>query len=119
MESVCIVSIYRVPRVASLSLTDAPWSDVDACVWSVVEVCVGIVGACLPTYRPLFLRLCRNGARTVSTRDISWPTSHDQPGEVMRGDKMTKLGVGVDVYEVLSDDDRKTLEAAWETKMSA
>ena len=31
-------------------------SDVDACVWSVAEVCVGIVGACLPTLRPLFTR---------------------------------------------------------------
>lgn len=31
-------------------------SDVDGCVWSVAEVCVGIVGACLPTLRPLFNR---------------------------------------------------------------
>lgn len=31
-------------------------SDVDGCVWSVAEVCIGIVGACLPTLRPLFNR---------------------------------------------------------------
>ncbi|KAL8747133.1 MAG: hypothetical protein Q9190_000956 [Brigantiaea leucoxantha] len=54
---VCVVSAYRISKEASLSLADAPWSDVDACVWSVVEVCVGIVSACLPTMRPLVLRL--------------------------------------------------------------
>ncbi|MCJ1429126.1 hypothetical protein MMC29_007039 [Sticta canariensis] len=51
---VCIVSAYRVPKIGSLSLSDAAWSDVDAAVWGVVEVCVGIVSACLPTMRPLF-----------------------------------------------------------------
>ncbi|MCJ1272070.1 hypothetical protein MMC22_011977 [Lobaria immixta] len=51
---VCVISIYRVPKIGTLSLSDAPWSDVDACVWGVVEVCVGIVSACTPTLRPLF-----------------------------------------------------------------
>jgi len=74
---VCVLSIYRVPKMASLSLSDAPCmcpftlaalkknsqptgSDVDSCVWSVAEVCVGIVGACLPTLRPLFNRSGRS-----------------------------------------------------------
>ena len=54
---VCVVGIYRIPTQAEISLTDASWSDVNAAVWSVVEVCIGIVSACLPTYRPLFLKL--------------------------------------------------------------
>lgn len=31
-----------------------PGSDVKPCVWAVVEVCLGILGACLPTYPALF-----------------------------------------------------------------
>ena len=58
---VCIVSIYRIPTQAKISFTDASWSDVDAAVWSVVEVCIGIVAACLPTYRLLFLRMFGKG----------------------------------------------------------
>ncbi|KAL8819662.1 MAG: hypothetical protein Q9223_001958 [Gallowayella weberi] len=40
---VCVVSIYRTTIIGKLSLADASWSDVDPCVWSAVEVCVGIV----------------------------------------------------------------------------
>ncbi|KAL8810838.1 MAG: hypothetical protein Q9200_002262 [Gallowayella weberi] len=41
--TVCVVSIYRTTIIGKLSLADASWSDVDPCVWSAVEVCVGIV----------------------------------------------------------------------------
>lgn len=51
---VCVVSIYRIPKMYSISLSDVSWSDVEPCVWSVVEVDVAIVCACLPTFRPLF-----------------------------------------------------------------
>ncbi len=29
-------------------------SDINGAIWSILEVCVGIVSACLPTLRPLF-----------------------------------------------------------------
>ena len=34
---------------------DGPWTDVEPAIWSIVEVCVGILCACLPTYRPLIV----------------------------------------------------------------
>ena len=57
--------------MADISLSDAPCkaktsvygasitdkllgSDVKPCVWAVVEVCLGILGACLPTFPALF-----------------------------------------------------------------
>ncbi|CAF9925344.1 MAG: hypothetical protein ALECFALPRED_003120 [Alectoria fallacina] len=40
--------------MANISLSDAPWSDVKPCVWAVVEVCLGILGACLPSFPALF-----------------------------------------------------------------
>lgn len=107
------------PKEAQLSLKDAPWSDVDAAVWSVVEVCLGIVGACLPTYRPLFLRLIGDNPRPFSLRklkSISWPTSHSSKGDVSRatpaGANLVKLGprAGGDGYSVRSEDERKSPE---------
>lgn len=65
---VCIVGIYRIPTQAAISLSDASWSDVNAAVWSVVEVCIGIVSACLPTYRPLFLKLFRKPGASGNKR---------------------------------------------------
>ena len=39
-------------------------SDVKPCVWAVVEVCLGILGACLPTFPALFRwRSVRNNQR--------------------------------------------------------
>ena len=54
MISVCIVSIIRVPSIAHISLTDPSWSDVYGAIWSIVELNIGIVSACLPTLKPLF-----------------------------------------------------------------
>ncbi|KAL8798990.1 MAG: hypothetical protein Q9182_006235 [Xanthomendoza sp. 2 TL-2023] len=69
---VCIVSIYRVPTQAGISLVDFSCmfhihrsflgirltdfdldTDVEACNWSFVELSVAICCACLITYRPL------------------------------------------------------------------
>ncbi|KAL8808695.1 MAG: hypothetical protein Q9223_003855 [Gallowayella weberi] len=53
---VCIVSIYRVPTQAGISLVDFSYTDVEACNWSFVELSVAICCACLITYRPLLSR---------------------------------------------------------------
>ena len=54
MISVCVVSIIGAPQVRDVSLTDPSWSDVDGIIWSIVELNVGVVSACLPALRPLF-----------------------------------------------------------------
>ena len=45
-------------------------TDVDPCVWSMVEVCVAIVCACLPTFKVLFNRLIRPKRVSTSTAYI-------------------------------------------------
>lgn len=59
--SVCIVSIIRVPYIASISspasLADPSWSLAYAAIWTIVELNIAIVSACLPTLRPLFVRV--------------------------------------------------------------
>lgn len=56
-SGVCVVSIIRATQIRDVSLTDLSWSDVDGVVWSVVELNLGIVSACLPTLRP-FEQIC-------------------------------------------------------------
>ena len=68
--SVCIASVIRVPYVAQISLLDPSWSDVNGAIWSIVELNVGIVSACLPTLRPLFLHVFHGGYNS---------TLHGQP----------------------------------------
>ncbi|KAL8715738.1 MAG: hypothetical protein Q9220_000405 [cf. Caloplaca sp. 1 TL-2023] len=53
-QLVCVVSIYRATIIGKLSFDDASWVDTDPAIWSAVEVCIGIVSACLPTLRPLW-----------------------------------------------------------------
>ena len=43
-----------------------PDADAPASIWSGVEVCVGIVGACLPTLRPVVKWLSRSISKTVA-----------------------------------------------------
>lgn len=54
---VCFASLYRTTQVKNVSLEDAPWSDVDGAIWSIVELCVGIFSACLPLFLPIFNKM--------------------------------------------------------------
>ncbi|KAL8764456.1 MAG: hypothetical protein Q9194_007075 [Teloschistes cf. exilis] len=75
---VCIVSVWRVPMQAGISLVDASYTDVTACNWSFVELSVAIMCGCLPTLRPL-VGWCLNGGKldpeTVTGRKTSSSTS--------------------------------------------
>ena len=86
--SVCIASIARVAYSWNVGSLDASYKmrqlcwritflmkilgdDVPAAEISTVECCVGIISACLPTYRPL-LNWSRHGH--VSARSVNWPS---------------------------------------------
>ena len=48
-------------------LTPLPGSDVDACVWGIVEVCLAILSACTPTFPALFRwRKVRRNSRPIA-----------------------------------------------------
>ncbi|KAL8728500.1 MAG: hypothetical protein Q9181_005325, partial [Wetmoreana brouardii] len=71
---VCVVSVWRIPMQAGISLVDASYTDVTACNWTFVEISVAIVCGCLPTLRPL-LRWCVNGGKTESRTASGYKTS--------------------------------------------
>ncbi|KAK8045562.1 hypothetical protein PG993_005586 [Apiospora rasikravindrae] len=64
---VVAVSIIRVTYVSGVSFSDGFWVNTFPSMWSVVESCVAIVAACLPTLRPVF-NLLIHGDPEGSTR---------------------------------------------------
>ena len=54
-------------------------SDVKPCVWSVVEVDVAIVCACLPTFRPLFDRKVRRSNKRGQSVELATDHSFAPP----------------------------------------
>ncbi|KAL9006292.1 MAG: hypothetical protein Q9188_000949 [Gyalolechia gomerana] len=52
-NSVCIASIIRFVYLQHLNRMDPTWTNIDACIWTTVEPCIGIVSACLPIMGPV------------------------------------------------------------------
>lgn len=121
-HSICVVSLYRIPKMAHISLSDAsckplqcsmkegsdsvPGSDVEPCVWAVVEACVAIFCACLPTFPALFrIKSVRDYRRPSGDRRHVPSSTADQRESRHRGDSGdTRQGI------------LKTTE--WETRSS-
>ncbi|KAL6714744.1 hypothetical protein ACLMJK_008169 [Lecanora helva] len=55
---VCLVRLFFVLQYSSTN--DPTWDDILSGFISTVELCVGIIAACVPTYKPLFKRLFPN-----------------------------------------------------------
>ncbi|KAI9673328.1 MAG: hypothetical protein M1829_004094 [Trizodia sp. TS-e1964] len=76
---VCIASIVRVPFLAdAVGSIDPTWNTLDGTLWSVIEICIGIVCACLPLLRPIFYN---NFTASLSTRGL-WRASPNRSAEL-------------------------------------
>lgn len=64
--SVTITSVLRVQAFKPDELNDVTYSTVNTIVWSIVEQGIGIVCACLPTMRPLLIRILSGRLQTTS-----------------------------------------------------
>jgi len=58
---ICVIGIIRLFFLATLKMNDATYSLVDTYIWSSIETNVGVICACLPTLRPLFMKLFPKG----------------------------------------------------------
>lgn len=56
-SSTCIVSIVRLQSLpAAAAAVDSTWDNTEAALWSIIELTVAIIAACLPTLGPLVSR---------------------------------------------------------------
>lgn len=70
--SACAASVIRVIAFNQVNFNDITYTMVDISIWSTVESSIGIICACLITYRPLIGRL-----RSTYSGNI---TDHGTPG---------------------------------------
>ena len=124
-DSVCVVSIIRTPQVRAVSLIDPSWSDVNGVVWSVVELNIGIVSACLPTLRPLFTCISQRHCQAVSKLKNS-ATSHESPNIRLRYfNKSSKeegygeLGTPADLQELVRPNSSREYASDWEVQKAS
>jgi hypothetical protein len=58
VRSVCFASLYRIITITRLVQTsDISWAKSDVFIWSSVEPSIGIISGCLPTLRPLLIKI--------------------------------------------------------------
>ncbi|POS86267.1 hypothetical protein EPUL_001221, partial [Erysiphe pulchra] len=64
----CITSIVRLKYLSTFeNSTDLTWENTDILVWSILEIEVTVICACLPTLRPLFVEIIPGAFRTIKT----------------------------------------------------
>lgn len=80
LGSASITSILRLQSLANIDQFDVTFAIVPVCLWSIVEIDVGLVCACLPAIRPLMNRM----SNRTSTQSRSWP-SGPTPLSTQRG----------------------------------
>ncbi|KAK4694299.1 hypothetical protein P7C71_g3261, partial [Lecanoromycetidae sp. Uapishka_2] len=59
---VCAVSIIRLVKISQFRSPDVTYYYVDAIIWTAAEPSIAVVSACIPSLRPLFVRLIWGGA---------------------------------------------------------
>ncbi|KAH6842944.1 hypothetical protein B0I37DRAFT_383257 [Chaetomium sp. MPI-CAGE-AT-0009] len=64
---VIVSSVYRFTTLMLFDTSDTTWTLATACTWCVVEVACGVISACLPTLRPLMLKISQQFLRRDET----------------------------------------------------
>ncbi|OHF04163.1 hypothetical protein CORC01_00502 [Colletotrichum orchidophilum] len=84
----CIISALRIRTLRVAAETKDPyWDNVDAATWSFLEVAIGILAACIPTLRPIFVTLLPRFFSVSSLpfrssgRPSKYANPYAQPGE--------------------------------------
>ena len=67
IHRVCAVSVVRLIVLAGADESDITWNYVPTAIWSAAEPSIAVVSACLPSLRPLFVRLFWGGAYRPKT----------------------------------------------------
>jgi len=63
----CAASVFRVITFNQVQFSDVTYTMVNVSIWSTIEISIGIICACLVTYRPLFKRMQYGRGRTTTT----------------------------------------------------
>ena len=111
------ISVGRAVLAAQPSTADFSWSEVGVSTISIVEICMAVLSACLPTYRPLLRpRVSKEGTGNpeypggLSSRSGGWSTKGETP-ELVGQDHALKLELGRKDWIRLSSMDGPQIES--------
>ncbi|RAL13867.1 uncharacterized protein BO97DRAFT_442171 [Aspergillus homomorphus CBS 101889] len=89
---VVFTSAYRFSTLFQFEPADTTWTLAKACTWCLIECSSGIISACLPTLRPLFVALSSKFASSVGTsRGRTTGTSGIKGSELQSFDGMNPV----------------------------
>ncbi|KAK2052452.1 hypothetical protein LY76DRAFT_491844, partial [Colletotrichum caudatum] len=68
---VLCASIYRFTTIMQFQIADTTWTLATACTWCVVECACGVISACLPTLRPLMMKVSSQFGSIATKHNLS------------------------------------------------
>ncbi|KAL2879825.1 hypothetical protein SGCOL_004869 [Colletotrichum sp. CLE4] len=102
----CIISALRIRTLRVAADTKDPyWDNVDAATWSFLEVAIGILAACLPTLRPIFVTLLPRlfNASSLQFRSSGRPSKYGNPyAQASEGNNRASFMRGLGIHRPLS-----------------
>ncbi|KAH8899178.1 hypothetical protein GQ53DRAFT_299506 [Thozetella sp. PMI_491] len=111
----CAISIIRIQYLRLGD--DVTWDNVDSSVWSITEICSGIICACLPTLRPLISRCIPGVSGRTSMAGYQQQfsgrgmTERSNPESRATSTAETAMGGGSTFYRQFYRDDLPELES--------
>ncbi|CRL20045.1 unnamed protein product [Penicillium camemberti] len=86
---VIFTSVYRFTTLFEFNPTDIAWTLGKSCTWCIVESSTGIISACMPTLRPLFLMVSskfssQSGTQKTRTTDIDRSKGYELDNSTLR-----------------------------------
>ncbi|KAJ0331740.1 hypothetical protein COL5a_002408 [Colletotrichum fioriniae] len=105
----CIISALRIRTLRVAADTKDPyWDNVDAATWSFLEVAIGILAACLPTLRPIFVTLLPRlfNASSLQFRSSGRPSKYGNPyAQASEGNNRASFMRGLGIHRPMSSTD--------------
>lgn len=96
--STCIISVYRITTLrAAADSSDPTWENTDAAVWSLLELSIGVLAACLPTLKPLFALALPRLFRSTHLANLSTGRQYGHGDDKYGGLSARKSRVGTAV----------------------
>ncbi|KAH8695863.1 hypothetical protein GQ44DRAFT_790170 [Phaeosphaeriaceae sp. PMI808] len=71
---VMFASIYRFTTIMQFKISDTTWTLATSCTWCVVEVACGVISTCLPTLRPLMVKISSQLGSIATRMNLCPPT---------------------------------------------
>ncbi|KAJ6190021.1 hypothetical protein N7519_000042 [Penicillium mononematosum] len=88
-QSVVFTSIYRFTTLFEFDPADIAWTLGKSCTWCIVESSAGIISACMPTLRPLFVMISKEfssqcGTQETRTTDLNHSRGYELQNSALR-----------------------------------